>query len=146
MGRAKVASVTARPQARHTLCPNFCLFVLFIFKVSLSRSTLHTVQSICLTVYLSNGPIRTQIVSLCRQECTKGWGKKPQLCIFSQGKSAHIRSACGVGARVRFQTGWRSEELGCYSKHPDMCIHGLIRDGIGMFASAPLASKDCLSL
>lgn len=128
MGRAKVASVTARPQARHTLCPNFCLFVLFIFKVSLSRSTPHTVQSICLTEYLSNGPIRTQIVSLCRQECTKGWKKKPQLCFFSQGKSAHIRSACGVGSPSAISNWVEVRGVGIYSKHPDMCrnltIHG----------------------
>lgn len=98
MGRAKVASVTARPQARDTLCPNFCLFVLFIFKVSLSFHPTYSTIYLSHRVSIKRPETHTNCVTLQAGVHKRLEKKKPQRCIFSGvggggGEKVHASAA-----------------------------------------------------
>lgn len=114
-GKRKVEKSHGAPAGKHTPCPNFCLFVLFIPSSVKKRlfSTLHT-------IYLSN---RVSIkASDSRRNCVI-LSSRVQRAVVTRGSLNNAHSVCTFTAPVavrmitwvQFPSGWETQEAWVYS-------------------------------
>lgn len=135
-------SVTAHPQARHTLCPNFCLFVLFMFQGS--QPTSRTIY-LSTRVSIKRAHPHTDCVPL-QAGAHKRLEKKPQLCSFRQ-EEVHTWqrpwpwSRSAISNRVEVSGGQSLQEAQICAEPGGPRARELVRSSVSYEGSA-VASKE----